>query len=66
MNRPFARGFRLHLRHGPVLDGVAWPDGRCLILEDPATGQLTGAASPDDALRGYAATRIEWPEETPC
>lgn len=60
MTRPFARALHLHLPHGLVLDGVAWPDGRCLVLEDPATGLVTGAASPDDLARGYAGARIEW------
>jgi hypothetical protein len=58
----FARGFRLHLRHGQVLDGAAFPSGRCLVIDDPQFGLASVAASEEDLLRGYAGSRIEWPD----
>jgi hypothetical protein len=58
----FTRGFRLHLRGGQVLDGAAFPSGRCLVLDDPYFGLSSVAASEEDLLRGYADARIEWPD----
>ncbi|MEW2631810.1 hypothetical protein AB0903_09155 [Streptomyces sp. NPDC048389] len=57
----FTRGFRLHLRHGQILDGAAFPSGRCLVIDDPEFGLASAAASEEDLLRGYPGARIEWP-----
>jgi hypothetical protein len=59
----FTRGFRLHLRHGQVLDGAMFPSGRCLVLDDPHFGLASAAASEEELLRGYPEARIEWPAE---
>jgi hypothetical protein len=59
----FARGFRLHLRGGQVLDGAAFPSGRCLVIDDPEFGLASVAATEEDLLRGYPDARIEWPNE---
>jgi crotonobetainyl-CoA:carnitine CoA-transferase CaiB-like acyl-CoA transferase len=58
----FARGFRLHLSHGQVLDGAAFPSGRCLVIDDPEFGLASAAASEEELLRGYPDARIEWPD----
>lgn len=57
----FTRGFRLHLRDGQVLDGAAFPSGRCLVMDDPEFGLATVAVSEEELLRGYPDSRIEWP-----
>ncbi|MEW2635963.1 hypothetical protein AB0903_31075 [Streptomyces sp. NPDC048389] len=59
----FACGFRLHLRGGQVLDGAAFPSGRCLVIDDPQFGLGTAAASEEDLLRGYPDARIEWADD---
>ncbi|MFE6853454.1 hypothetical protein ACFVDH_22020 [Streptomyces sp. NPDC057674] len=59
---PFARGFRLRLRHGQALHGALLPSGRCLVVEDDADGLITAAPSLDDLVRGYPDARVEWPE----
>ncbi|MFC8276273.1 hypothetical protein ACFUJR_27830 [Streptomyces sp. NPDC057271] len=61
---PFPRGFRLHVRHGQVLDGALLPSGRCLVVDDPEDGLITAAPSIEDLLRGYPDSRIEWPPDT--
>jgi hypothetical protein len=58
----FTRGFRLHLRGGQVLDGAAFPSGRCLVIDDPQFGLASVAASEEELLRGYPDARIEWPD----
>lgn len=58
----FARGFRLHLM-GRTYDGAEFPDGRALVIEEPAYGLTVTAPSVDDLLRGYGLGRIEWPTE---
>lgn len=58
----FTRGFRLHLRGGQVLDGAAFPSGRCLVIDDPQFGLASVAASEKELLRGYPDARIEWPD----
>ncbi|MFE2556654.1 hypothetical protein ACFXGT_11550 [Streptomyces sp. NPDC059352] len=62
--RPFAAGFRLHLRHGAPLDGVVLPSGRCLVVEDVEAGLITAAPSLDDLTHAYPDARIEWPAAT--
>jgi hypothetical protein len=59
----FARGFRLHLRNGQVLDGVAFPSGRALVVDDPEYGLVSAATSVDELLKGYHKARIEWAGE---
>ncbi|TXS35132.1 hypothetical protein [Streptomyces sp. t39] len=56
----FVRGLRLRLAHGTVLEGLVWPDGRCLLSEDPLSGLTVGAPSPEDLARGFAGARVEW------
>jgi hypothetical protein len=59
----FARGFRLHLRDGQVLDGAEFPSGRVFVIDDPAYGLATIAASLEELLKGYHGARIEWPPQ---
>ncbi|MFD5041987.1 hypothetical protein ACFWNI_33595 [Streptomyces sp. NPDC058377] len=63
----FVRGFRLHLRTGPALDGAAFPSGRAVVLDDPEYGLATIATSLEDLLRGgYHGARIEWADQAPA
>lgn len=63
----FTRGFRLHQRQGPALDGAAFPSGRVFVIDDPEDGLATAAASIEDLLRGgYDGARIEWADQTPA
>lgn len=57
------RVFRLHLRHGLVLDGWVTADGQAVAIEDPELGLTASAPTPDDLVRGYGDGRIEWPDE---
>ncbi|MGQ4486868.1 hypothetical protein ACN6LM_003883 [Streptomyces sp. SAS_281] len=60
----FVRGFRLHPRNGPALDGAAFPSGRVFVLDDPVFGFATVAASVEELLRGgYLGARIEWADQ---
>lgn len=60
----FARGFRLHPRSGPALDGAAFPSDRVFVLDDPEYGFATVAVSIEELLRGgYDGARIEWADE---
>ncbi|MFD5266729.1 hypothetical protein [Streptomyces sp. NPDC058335] len=59
----FARGFKLHLRGGQVLDGVEFPSGRALVVDDPEGGLVSAAISVEELLKGYHRARIEWPAE---
>lgn len=57
----FTRGFRLHPRSGPALDGAAFPSARVFVLDDPEHGLATVAVSLEELLRGgYDGARIEW------
>lgn len=57
----FTRGFRLHQRQGPVLDGAAFPSGRVFVIDDPEHGLATAAVSIEELLRGgYDGARVEW------
>lgn len=63
----FTRGFRLHPRSGPALDGAAFPSGRVFVLDDPVHGLATVAVSLKELLRGgYHGARIEWADQTPA
>ncbi|MER7696193.1 hypothetical protein [Streptomyces sp. NPDC096095] len=63
MTAPFARGFRLHLRHGQVLDGVEFPNGRAMVMDDPMWGLGSTARTLDLLQAGYPDARIEWPDD---
>lgn len=60
---PFSRGFRLHLAHGQVLDGAAFPSGWSIVVDDPDVGLASAAPTPEDLARGYPGSRIEWPPD---
>ncbi|MBM9621006.1 hypothetical protein ACFQ60_22525 [Streptomyces zhihengii] len=62
MSRPpvYVRGLRLYMPHGAVLEGLVWPDGRCLLSEDPLYGLTVGAPTAEDLARGFAGARVEW------
>ncbi|WP_406420876.1 hypothetical protein [Streptomyces sp. NBC_00842] len=59
----FVRGFRLHLRHGRVLDGAEFPNGRVVVMDDPEWGLCSGARTADLLTVGYPDSRIEWAED---
>jgi hypothetical protein len=59
----FARGFKLHLRSGQVLDGAAFPSGRAIIVDDPEYGLASAAISVEELLKGYHRARIEWDDD---
>ncbi|MEV7959320.1 hypothetical protein ACIO6T_41320 [Streptomyces sp. NPDC087532] len=60
----FTRGFRLHPRSGPALDGAAFPSGQVFVLDDPEHGLVTAATSIEELLRGgYHDARIEWADQ---
>lgn len=58
----FARGFRVHLRHGQVYEGAEFSTGLVLVLEDPEYGLVVAAPDTKALLRGYGGGRIEWPD----
>ncbi|MFS0698323.1 hypothetical protein [Streptomyces nitrosporeus] len=63
----YARGFRLHPRHGHPLDGAELSSGRVVVLDDPEAGLITAATSLEDLLRGgYHGARIEWAPAEHC
>lgn len=63
----FARGFRLRLANGQHLDGVEFPSGRALVLDDPERGLASAALSLAVLLTGYHGSVVEWPEDaTSC
>ncbi|MFD3654361.1 hypothetical protein [Streptomyces sp. NPDC058620] len=62
----FARGFRLHLRHGQVMDGAVFPNGRAIVLDDPEWGLCSGARTIELLQAGYGGARIEWDEQAPA
>ncbi|MFE5258272.1 hypothetical protein [Streptomyces coelicoflavus] len=59
----FTRGFRLHLAHGQVLDGAAFPSGRTIVVDDPEYGLATVTTSLEVLLQGYHRARVEWGDE---
>lgn len=59
----FARGFRLHLPHGQVLDGAELPGGRAFVMDDPMWGLGSTARTVDLLVAGYLDARIEWPDD---
>lgn len=59
----FIRGFRLHLKHGRVLDGAEFPNGRVVVMDDPEWGLCSGARTADLLTIGYPDSRIEWAED---
>lgn len=61
----YARGFRLHLAHGRVLDGAEFPNGRVIVMDDPEWGLCSGARAADLLQAGYPGARIEWSHQTP-
>lgn len=61
----FARPFRLH-HSGQALDGVEFPGGRVIVLDDPEFGICTGAVSVEALLAGYPRSHIEWPGVRRC
>ncbi|MGW1813304.1 hypothetical protein ACWCQM_06995 [Streptomyces sp. NPDC002125] len=63
MTATYARGFRLHLAHGQVLDGAAFPNGRVIVMDDPEWGLCSGASSVDLLTACYPDSRIEWPDQ---
>ncbi|WP_326677670.1 hypothetical protein [Streptomyces sp. NBC_01237] len=66
MTTPFARGFRLHLPHGPALDGAELPNGRAFVMDDPVWGLGSTARTVDLLQAGYPGARIEWPDDGPA
>ncbi|MEV6477646.1 hypothetical protein [Streptomyces sp. NPDC051657] len=62
---PFARGFRLHLPHGQVLDGAELPGGRAFVMDDPYWGLGSTARTVELLQAGYPDARIEWPDDKP-
>ncbi|MEU6952097.1 hypothetical protein [Streptomyces sp. NPDC045714] len=60
---PFARGFRLHLPHGQVLDGAELPGGRAFVMDDPMWGLGSTARTVDLLKAGYPDARIEWADQ---
>ncbi|MFI9005086.1 hypothetical protein [Streptomyces sp. NPDC053541] len=65
VDNPFVVGFRLHGRHGLVLDGALLPCGYCLVVECAEDGLITAARSLEDLVRGYPDAYIEWPAHVP-
>ncbi|MEU3972370.1 hypothetical protein [Streptomyces bacillaris] len=64
MTAAFARPFRLIQRNGVALDGVQFPNGRAIVLDDPDWGLGTAARTVDLLLaHSYHGARIEWPDE---
>ncbi|WP_405799322.1 hypothetical protein [Streptomyces sp. NBC_01506] len=61
----FAKPFRLH-HSGQVFDGVEFPGGRVMVLDDPQFGICTGAESVEALLAGYHRSHIEWPGPRRC
>lgn len=59
----YARGFRLHLPHGQVLDGAEFPTGRVIVMDDPEWGLCSGARTADLLTACYPGSRIEWPDD---
>ncbi|MFE4649310.1 hypothetical protein [Streptomyces sp. NPDC056707] len=59
----FVRGFRLHLKHGRVLDGAEFPNGRVIVMDDPEWGLCSGARTAGLLTVGYPDSRIEWAED---
>ncbi|MEU6614455.1 hypothetical protein [Streptomyces parvus] len=62
----FARGFRLHLPHGQVLDGAELPGGRAFVMDDPMWGLGSTARTVDLLQAGYPDARIEWADQQPA
>ncbi|MFD9952448.1 hypothetical protein [[Kitasatospora] papulosa] len=59
----YARGFRLHLKGGRVLNGAEFPGGQVVVMDDPEWGLTTGARSADLLTSGYPDSRIEWADQ---
>ncbi|MFE4691726.1 hypothetical protein ACFRH6_16905 [Streptomyces sp. NPDC056749] len=59
----YARGFRLHLKGGRVLDGAQFPGGQVVVMDDPEWGLCSGARSADLLTSCYPDSRIEWPDD---
>ncbi|WP_335936653.1 hypothetical protein [Streptomyces sp. PTD5-9] len=57
----YARGFRLHLRHGLVLEGAEFPGGRAIVMDDPEWGLCSAARTIEVLQAGYPDSRIERP-----
>ncbi|MFC9247775.1 hypothetical protein ACFT7S_28315 [Streptomyces sp. NPDC057136] len=66
MTAAFARGFRLHLSHGQVLDGAQYPNGWALVMDDPEWGLCSSARTIELLQAGYGGGRIEWADEAPA
>lgn len=60
----YAKGFRLHIGHGRVLDGAQFPNGRVIVLDDPEWGLCSGARDVELLTLGYPGSRIEWPDDS--
>ncbi|MEV5681001.1 hypothetical protein [Streptomyces sp. NPDC052179] len=59
----FARGFKLHLPHGQVLDGAELPNGRAFVMDDPMWGLGSTARTVDLLQAGYPDARVEWADQ---
>jgi hypothetical protein len=61
--RDFARGFKLHLDDGTVLDGAEFPSSRLFVLDHREHGFAHVATDRDALLEVFPGARFQWPGE---
>ncbi|MGW5408987.1 hypothetical protein [Streptomyces spiralis] len=59
----WARPFRLIRPDRTTLDGVVFPNGQAVIVDDPETGLSSGAASLEQLLANYHCAQVMWAED---